>query len=321
MGLSAKLKALHRKFGPLWDGMMTRMSPHLSRRALLLGLGAATGAAGAYAVGATTRPTAPAAPPVAITGIDAPLAPPAPLEPVGPPAATFTSGSFVSAARGGVATNYAIARPPNQTGPLRPVILLHGKDATAQGVMALGVEQFLADATAAGLPPFAVAAADGGNAYWHHRASGEDPGAMVLDEFLPLLAEQGLDTSRVAFMGWSMGGYGAMLLGSRLGPARTAAICAVSPALWTSPGAAASGAFDGADDYTANSVWGLPALGSIPLRIDCGYDDPFYDATRQFIAQLPIPPAGGFSPGGHNPTYWSSQLTPEMTWLAPLLTA
>lgn len=287
----------------------------------MLGIGAAAGAAGAYAVGATTRPTDRPAPPVAMTGIDAPLAPPAPLEPAGVPAPTYSSGAFASAARGGVTTNYAIARPPNQTTPLRPVILLHGKDATANGVMALGVEQFLADATAAGLPPFAVAAADGGNSYWHRRASGEDSGAMILDEFLPLLAEQGLDTSRVAFLGWSMGGYGAMLIGSRLGPARTAAICAVSPALWTSPGAAAGGAFDSADDYNANSVWGLPALGSIPLRVDCGYDDPFYDATRQFVAALPTPPAGGFSPGGHNPTYWSAQLTPELTWLAPLLVA
>ena len=144
---------------------------------------------------------------------------------------------------------------------------------------------------------------------------------MVLDELLPLLGEQGLDTSRVAFLGWSMGGYGALLLGARLGPARTAAICAVSPALWLSSGAAAPGAFDGAADYAANSVWGLPPLGSIPIRIDCGNSDPFYDATKQFIAQLPTPPAGGFSPGGHDGAYWSSVLPGELAWLAPRLTA
>lgn len=300
--------------------MMARMSRHLNRRSLLLGIGAAAGAAGAYGVGALRTPDAVARPTTARLET-APLAPPAPLEPPSAPAPTYATGSFASAARGGVTTNYAIARPPNQSGALRPVILLHGKDATASSVMGLGVEQFLADATAAGLPPFAVAAVDGGNGYWHRRASGDDSGAMVLDEFLPLLATQGLDTSRVGFLGWSMGGYGAMLLGARLGPARTAAICAVSPALWTSPGAAAPGAFDGADDYQANSVWRLPQLGSIPLRIDCGDSDPFYSATKQFIAQLPTPPAGGFSPGGHDPAFWSSQLTPEMTWLAPLLVA
>lgn len=118
---------------------------------------------------------------------------------------------------------------------------------------------------------------------------------MVLNELIPLLDTQRLDTSRVAFLGWSMGGYGALLLGSRLGPARTAAICAVSPALWLSAGSVAPGSFDGPDDWSANSVFGLPALGSIPIRVDCGNSDPFYAATKQFVAQLPHPPAGGFS--------------------------
>lgn len=144
---------------------------------------------------------------------------------------------------------------------------------------------------------------------------------MVLDELLPMLGEQGLDISRVGFLGWSMGGYGALLLGARLGPARTAAICAVSPALWMSSGSSAPGAFDGPDDFAANSVFGLPALASIPIRIDCGDADPFAAATRQFIAQLPSPPAGGFSPGGHNGAFWSAQLPGEIGWMAPLLSA
>ena len=240
---------------------------------------------------------------------------------VAEPAPTYQSGSFVSAARGGIRTSWAIARPPGQNAPLRPVIALHGKGSDAATVMAGGVEQGLADAVAAGLPPVAVVAVDGGGGYWHKRASGDDAGTMVLDELLPMLAGQGLDTSRVGFLGWSMGGYGALLLGSRLGPARTAAICAVSPALWTSPGAAAPGAFDDAADYADNSVWGMPELGAIPIRIDCGTGDPFAAATRGFIAQLPSPPAGGFSPGGHDSGFWSSQLPAEISWLAPKLVA
>lgn len=269
--------------------------PNITRRSALR-LGA--GAAGAAALSALTEP--------AVGRADQP---------------TMLTGTFVSVARGGIPTNWAIARPPGQTGRLRPVIALHGKGSSAASVMAGGVEGGLAQAVAAGLPPFAVVAVDGGGSYWHRRASGEDAGAMVLDELIPMLADQGLDTSRVGFMGWSMGGYGALLLGARLGPARTAAICAVSPALWLSPGASAPGAFDGAGDFAANSVFGLPALGSIPLRIDCGYSDPFYEATKAFIAQLPTPPAGGFSPGGHDGSYWSSQLPAEIGWLAPLLTA
>jgi hypothetical protein len=309
--------------------MMSGM-PQLSRRALLrLGTSAAVGAAGAYALGTMLDPAAPTAPQrVAMTGIGAPIAPPPPLAPPAPlepaPAAaapTMATGSFTSAARGGINTNWAIARPPGQTKTLRPIIALHGKGGDAASVMAGGVEQGLAQAVDAGLPPFAVVSVDGGGGYWHKRADGDDAGAMVLTELIPMLASQGLDTSRVGFLGWSMGGYGALLLGARLGAARTAAITAVSPALWMSYGATAPGAFDSAEDWSANNVFGLPALGSIPIRIDCGNSDPFLPATKQFIAQLPTPPAGGFSPGGHDGGYWSSQLPAELSWMAPLLVA
>ena len=113
-----------------------------------------------------------------------------------------------------------------------------------------------------------------------------------------------------------MGAYGALLLGARLGPAQTAGICAVSPALWMSPNVVEPGAFDSAADWAANTVFGLPALASIPLRVDCGTSDRFYPATRRFIAQLRRPPSGGFSPGGHDVSFWRTQLPAELTWMA-----
>ena len=282
---------------------MARM-PHISRRAaLLLGVGAAAGALGGCAPDATAQP-------------------PPPPKPASTTAPTYVTGSFESAARGGRPTNWAIARPPGATGPLRPVILLHGRWSDATAVMsAFNVENLLAAGSGTGAPPFAVAAVDGGDNYWHKRASGDDPGAMVLDEFVPMLADQGLDTSRMGFLGWSMGGYGALLLGSRLGAGRTAAISATSPALWLSPAQAAPGAFDSAEDYDSNSVWGLPELGSIPLRIDCGTEDPFYTATRDFVARLHPPPAGGFSRGGHDFQFWEAQFPSELMWTGGLLVA
>src|SRR6185312_6255438 len=190
-----------------------------------------------------------------------------------PPASAGTqayqTGSFISAARGGVETNWVIARPPGQSQALRPVIALHGHGGNASFIKDIGMADGLAHLVKSGGPPFAVVSVDGGDTYWHRRASGSDSGAMVLTELLPMLGSYGLDTSRVAFMGWSMGGYGSLLLGARLGPARTAGICAVSPALWTSYLATDDGAFDNSDDWATNTVFGLRQLASIPIRVDC----------------------------------------------------
>ena len=207
--------------------------------------------------------------------------------------------------------------PPGQYVKLRPVIALHGRDMTASGVMGMGVEAGLAQLVKAGYPPFAVVAVDGGNSWWHRRVSGEDSGLMVLTELLPMLATKGLDTSRVGFIGWSMGGYGALLLGGALGPARTAAICAVAPALYSDYGdAVRAGAFDGPADWFAYSVYGTPALSEIPLRIDCGASDRYYKATKQFVASLRKPPAGVSFEGGHDVAAWREKLPRELAWLA-----
>ncbi len=292
---------------------MMPLMPQLTRRAALrLGAGAVAGATSTWALSALLNPTR------AETA-------PAPFEP--PAGATVPnrlSGSFVSPARGGIVTNWVITLPPgqppgpspDQIAPLRPVIALHGLSGNANTVLGLGVEDGLAQLVKAGRPPFAVVSVDGGDTYWHRRTSGQDSGAMVLNELLPMLAAKGLDTSRVGFIGWSMGGYGALLLGARLGPARTAGICAVSPALYTAYSLSTPGAFDNYQDWVRNNVTGLPALASIPLRVDCGTADRFYPATRQFVAQLTTPPSGGFSDGGHDVTYWRQQLPGELAWLA-----
>jgi S-formylglutathione hydrolase FrmB len=54
-------------------------------------------------------------------------------------------------------------------------------------------------------------------------------------------------------MGWSMGGYGALLLGARLGSPRTAAISATSPAVWPQNNFP-DFAFDSAEDWAENTV-------------------------------------------------------------------
>jgi S-formylglutathione hydrolase FrmB len=193
-------------------------------------------------------------------------------------------------------------------------VVLHGRGndhASAFSRHQLGLDRFLAAGVGAGLPAFALASVDGGEGYWHRRDTGEDAGAMVLDEFLPLLAGRGLDVRRVGFLGWSMGGYGALVLAARLGRDRVAGVAAASPALWHEFADSAPGAFDDATDFAEATAFGRQdSLAGIPVRIDCGEGDPFYAATRDYVAGFAVPPAGGFQPGGHDFGYWR-QLAPQ----------
>jgi S-formylglutathione hydrolase FrmB len=89
---------------------------------------------------------------------------------------------------------------------LAAAIALHGHGGNADWVFDNAhIERHVASTA------LAVATIDGGNFYWHARRSGIDPGSMVVQELLPLLAGKGLETSRIALIGWSMGGYGALL--------------------------------------------------------------------------------------------------------------
>jgi S-formylglutathione hydrolase FrmB len=115
-------------------------------------------------------------------------------------------------------------------------------------------------------------------------------------------------------LGWSMGGYGA-LLAAQAAPERFRAVVATSPALWTSPGATAPGAFDNAEDFRDHDVFaGLAHLSGVKVRLDCGTGDPFYVSTRQLAARLPDATAS-FRPGFHDPAYWRSVALDQMRWL------
>ncbi|HEY7070088.1 MAG TPA: hypothetical protein VH479_08245 [Acidimicrobiales bacterium] len=191
------------------------------------------------------------------------------------------------------------------------VVCLHPKGGDAAFPFeALGVHRFVADA---GLP-WAVASLDGATDYWHPRARGADPLGAVADALLPTLAPPG---GPFAVLGWSMGGYGALLLAERP-PAGLVAAVAASPAVWTSFGDAAAGAFDGAADFRAHDVLaaaGIAALRDGPaLRVDCGEDDVFAGTSRRLLAAVPAA-AGGIHPGFHDEGTWRSLLPAQLGWI------
>jgi S-formylglutathione hydrolase FrmB len=173
---------------------------------------------------------------------------------------------------------------------------------------------------AAGLG-YAVAAVDGGESYWHPRRSGEDRMAMLLGEFLPLLRHRfGLRPR--ALLGWSMGGYGALLAAERH-PDRFPAVAVSSPALWTSYAeqhAAVPDAFSSPAEYARYDVYaGAGRLAGSAVSVCCGTADPFLAADRAFAARLERRPAGEFVAGCHDGDFWRRMLPAQVRFLAAAL--
>lgn len=287
--------------------------PNLTRRQLLLGGGAtAAGVIALPAAGVETDVLPGRVRLHSALGLNG--------APADPPAADarLVSGRFDSSARG-TTVGWTIAYPPeHRDGDRLPVLVaLHGRfvDHTSLFGDRIGLDHYLAaDKTLR----FAIAAADGGDTYWHPRRSGEDAAAMITDEFLPLLAERGLATERIGLYGFSMGGYGALRLAGSLGADRVAAVVAVSAALFPSAATSAAGAFDDAEDFAANDVMQRQAeLADIPVRLDCGDGDPFKPSVKAYRVGFPADdrPAGGFQPGAHDEDYWRRMAPAELSFV------
>jgi hypothetical protein len=234
------------------------------------------------------------------------------------------TGTFTSAARQRD-VGWSVALPPGHTSgrDLPVVLVLHGRGGDhTTGFEQLGLHRFVAAHVQAGGAPFALAAADGGDGYWHPRANGDDPLLMLTTEFVPMLATLGLRTASVGALGWSMGGYGALLLArqahrdSSHGVAINAA-AAGSPALFRSFGHSANGAFDNAADFAAyGTLADHPDVGTTPLYVACGNDDAFTNETKRYRTNVSPRPAGRVGRGCHTDGYWRSLAADQIRFLA-----
>jgi S-formylglutathione hydrolase FrmB len=168
-------------------------------------------------------------------------------------------------------------------------LVLHGASATARDFPRLGLARFLTDAVRHGTPPFALAGATGGRLSWR-RAGDDDPQRMVREELPTWCARRGFDSSRLAVWGWSMGGFGALLLAETY-PEWLRAVAAFSPAV--RPGDAVFA--------------GAARLRGTPVGLWCGRQDAFLKDVRALARALPEPPARAeWADGRHNFGYWGT---------------
>ncbi len=211
--------------------------------------------------------------------------------------------------------------PPKDRGL---VVFLHGRGENETSYL---VDPMFAALAAQRTRAPVIAFPDGGDSsYWHDRESG-DWGGYVLDEVIPTLIERfDIDPARVAIAGISMGGFGAYDL-ARQRPGDFCAVAGHSPAIWTSSGETADGAFDDAADFDANDIVAIAGeqpnpYAGLKVWLDAGDDDPFLDGDDAFEQALR---AGGVAPvvkhsgGGHDNGYWNRNWDDYMRWYAHVL--
>jgi pimeloyl-ACP methyl ester carboxylesterase len=227
-----------------------------------------------------------------------------------PPETTAAPGplrfaSFPSRRRGRT-VGYGVAWPPGSgQGDRLPVCLLLHPAAGTERVPfeRLRLHRHLAQAvTADRVRPFALASADGRGSGWRP-GPGDDPLGMVWEELVPLLAGLGLGAgaSGLAVLGWSAGAAAALRL-AEAHPDRLAAVAAASPAVAThSPEVAALG-----------------RLAGVAVKVDCGANDPFADATRAIARALPGARVT-VTRGCHDGAFWQAQAPGQLRFLAEAL--
>ncbi len=250
--------------------------------------------------------------------------PPLAFSPPGP----SIDGTFYSAARRRT-VGYTIAYPPGHPrgDELPLVVMLHGYQGNHADALA-GMTPAQALALKPGgrpLPPMALVTVDGGDGYWNPHP-GDDPMALVIGELIPRCRRLGLGRAprRIAAMGISMGGYGALLLAEKY-PDLFGAVAAISPAIWTSypqarqanPAAYASAAAFAAGDVVTHAA----ALGRRPVRVASGYADPFYPGVQALARALPPGAVVALGPGCHDGSFFTAQEPPSLAFLAGCLTS
>jgi pimeloyl-ACP methyl ester carboxylesterase len=203
---------------------------------------------------------------------------------------------------------YALIVPDGARGLDRVAYVLPGRGSDADAAVALGLAGFLADyLRPADGPPFALAVMDAGESYFHPRAGGEDRLAVLAADFPRVVrAALGVPRLRESLIGFSMGGYGALLAAER-DPQRFHAVAVAGPAIFPSyedEHRSVGDAFDSAADFARHDVLAhAGVLRGRALKLMAGLRDPFLPGIRAFVRACPgaVLDVG---PGCHDDGFW-----------------
>jgi len=255
-------------------------SREVSRRAVLLGaLGAAATASGLTGCGGDNE-----SPNGAATDAHSDTERRAPV----------TEGSFASRYRQ-TEVQWGLAAPRGVEPADLPVLLyLHGLGGDHRVPFDyLHLDRDLQAWADDGGSPYAVATIDGGTDWWKPLPDGTDAGRMLVDEYLPLLSDHGLDVDRLAVGGASMGGYGALrLAGSDEVSVRC--VSAVAPALGDP--IARSGLLSDVSQHPE-------LLRGVPVQLAVGEADDFRTVDLAYadaLRQAGVTITSSTYPGGHS---------------------
>jgi S-formylglutathione hydrolase FrmB len=214
------------------------------------------------------------------------------------------------------------------------LVLLHGRHDRPRRASLItsksGPASMLSNALLAGLAQLGerapiVVLVNGGRHSWYHDRRDGKWASMILDEAIPDAVRRfHARADRIAIGGISMGGYGALHLAA-LRPHEFCAVGGHSAALYESFGASAPVAFDDAADFARNDVFKAARRGRLdhlPVWIDVGVDDPFFDADTVFVSLLQ---ARGVQvsyhawAGGHTASYWDAHMAEYLRFYASAL--
>lgn len=211
--------------------------------------------------------------------------------------------------------------------PLPVAIMMHGLGDSIAALDANHYSQALYDSVVKDkTPPFAIAAIDGGTLFYQ-RSGSLDAGALIADEFLGELTRRGLDTSRLALTGWSMGGWGSLRLACDELHGKLKAIAPLSAPCYERYEHVPDPSWMTRSEFNRNNFYNRAArLSDLPIFLACGKQDAFYRGNASFAAKLRRTAGVGplvtdFGPGIHDPQYWASVAPAQLRFLGKHLAA